>query len=45
METFRILPETTTIFVCINFFTKVDQLTIVPLTYIDSNSNLKKSDE
>ena len=29
METFRILPETVTIYVCINFFIKVDQLIIV----------------
>ena len=30
VETFRKLPETMTIYVCINFFIKVDQLIIVP---------------
>ena len=30
VETFRILPETMTIYVCMNFFNKVDQLIIVP---------------
>ena len=30
METFRILPDTVTIYVYINFFIKVDPLIIVP---------------
>ena len=30
METFKILPETVTMYVYINFFIKVDQLIIVP---------------
>ena len=30
VEVFRIFPVTMTIYVCINFFIKVDQLIIVP---------------
>ena len=41
MEMLGILPETLTIYFCINLFIKVDQLII----NIDCNSNLKKSDE
>ena len=44
METFKILTETMTIYVCINLFIKVDQLIIVTIN-IDCRSNLKKSDE